>query len=188
MFGADAIKGVSVPKGLNGVPFTIPTFMYIDAIEDFTKITKKTAALKGGDKLTQPIKLLFSHGGNSLTNQHGNINRSHEVLGNEDLCEMIVVWETMMTDSAKYADILLPDLMPSEQPSFAVGEYCGNMGYAICGTACTEPKFERMTLYQSLSLLAKKMGVEEDFTQGLDEEGWLKKMYDKARESESFLP
>ena len=188
MFGADTIKGVSVPKGTNGVPFTVPTFMYIDAIEDFTKITKKTANLKGGDKLLQPIKLLFSHGGNSLTNQHGNINRSHKILGDESLCEMIVVWETMMTDSAKYADILLPDLMPSEQPSFAVGEYCGNMGYAILGTACTEPKFERMSLYQSLKLLAQKMGVEEDFTQGLDEEGWLKKIYETARESDAKLP
>ena len=30
-------------------------------------------------------------------------------------CEFILVWDTVMTDSAKYADILLPDAMRSEQ-------------------------------------------------------------------------
>lgn len=188
MFDIDKIDGVSVPAGKGSFNITIPTFMYIDAIDDYTKITQLEAGVTGAGRLRKPIKILFSHGGNSLTNQHGNINRSHEVLGDESKCEMIVVWETMLTDSAKYADIILPDLMPSEQPSFAVGEYCGNMSYAILGTACTEPKFERKTLYQSLSLMAEKMGVAEKFTDGLDEFGWLARMYNTAREADPDLP
>ncbi len=188
MFGADAITGVKVPTGTNPVGVTIPTFMFIDAIEFGTDLTKKNSALKGADRLPQPVKMMFSHGGNSLTNQHGNIGRSHRVLADESLCEFIVVWDTLLTDSAKYADILLPDLMPSEQPSFATGEYCGNMGYVICGTACTEPKFERKSLYQSLALLAEKMGVFDDFTGGLDEMGWLEKMYKSARKEDRELP
>ncbi|ACV21492.1 DMSO/selenate family reductase complex A subunit [Slackia heliotrinireducens] len=188
MFGNDKIDGVEVPMGKGTFNITIPTFMYMDAIDDYTKITLLDSGLTGAGRLRQPIKMMFSHGGNSLTNQHGNINRSHEILGDESKCEMIVVWETMLTDSAKYADIILPDLMPSEQPSFAVGEYSGNMGYAILGTACTEPKFERKTLYQSLTLMAEKMGVAEKFTEGLDEMGWLEQMYATAREEDPDLP
>lgn len=188
LFGADAIHGADVPMDVNPVKAVVPTFMYMDAIEDATSLTVFNSALKGAGRLRQPIKIMFNYGGNSLTNQHGNINRSHKILGDESLCEMIVTWETMLTDSAKYADIILPDLMPSEQPSFATGEYCGNMGYVICGEACTSPKFERMTLYQSLVLMAQKMGCEEAFTEGLDEAGWLEQMYNTAREDDEDLP
>ena len=188
LFGADTITGVKVPTGTNPVTITIPTFMYMEAIEDATQLTTFNAGIHGAGRLRKPIKIMFSHGGNSLTNQHANINRSHKILGDENLCEMIVVWETMLTDSAKYADIILPDLMPSEQPSFATGEYCGNMGYVICGTGCDNEKYERKTLYESLTLMARKMGCEDKFTQGLDETGWLKKMYETARETDTDLP
>ena len=189
LFGADAIDGVKVPKGTNKVGANIPTFMYMDALEDATSITMRDAGLKGAGRLRTPIKIMFNYGGNSLTNQHGNINRSHEILSDESKCEFIVCWETMLTDSAKYADIILPDLMPSEQPSFATGEYCGNMGYVICGDACTTPKFERKSLYQSLCLLADKMGCLEKFADGkADEAEWLQSIYEKAREDDEDLP
>lgn len=36
-----------------------------------------------------------------------------------------------MTSSAKYADILLPDLMTTEQEDIVPNDYAGNMGYLI---------------------------------------------------------
>jgi anaerobic selenocysteine-containing dehydrogenase len=39
--------------------------------------------------------------------------------------------ENFMTSSAKYADILLPDLMTVEQEDIIPNDYAGNMGYLI---------------------------------------------------------
>ena len=114
--------------------------------------------MRGKDKLDVPIKMIFNYAGNTITNQHSDINRTHEILQDESKCEFIVVWETFMTDSAKYADVLLPDLMPVEQPNFVSNDYAGNMGFIIMGEPVTSPKFERRTLYADLREIAKRMG------------------------------
>ncbi len=66
-----------------------------------------------------------------LINQHSDINKTHEILQDEAKCEMIVVIDNFMTSSAKYADILLPDLMTVEQEDIIPNDYAGNMGYLI---------------------------------------------------------
>ena len=48
---------------------------------------------------------------------------THEILVDESKCEFILVWDTVMTDSAKYADILLPDAMRSEQMNLQTQGY-----------------------------------------------------------------
>ena len=186
--GAYTLPGVSVPTGENGVKAKIPTYMWPDAVKDGPALTKLNANVKGVDQLTQSIKFIWNHAGNSLTNQHGYINELHDILRDESLCEFIVTWETMLTDSAKYSDIVLPDLMAVEQPSIASGEYCGNMGYLIVGQPATSAKYERKTLYESLTLLAEKMGCKEEFTEGRDEAGWLEYLYNQAREEDEGLP
>ena len=57
------------------------------------------------------IKCLWNDAGNCITNQHGDVNRVFETLSDEKKCEFIVVCDTFMTDSAKYADILLLSLI-----------------------------------------------------------------------------
>lgn len=99
-----------------------------------------------------------------------------------------MVWDLFMTDSAKYADILLPDLMATEQPAMVTSEYAGNMAYGIMNNACTNPKFERKTLYASLSDIADKMGKKDEFTEGKDEMAWMKEIYEAAREEDSSMP
>ena len=78
-------------------------------------MTATNSGLVGGDELGTDIKFIWNYAGNCLTNQHGDINMTHEILVDESKCEFILVWDTVMTDSAKYADILLPDAMRSEQ-------------------------------------------------------------------------
>ena len=39
------------------------------------------------------------------SSQHGDINRTHDILQDDSKCEMIVVIENFMTSSAMYADI-----------------------------------------------------------------------------------
>lgn len=178
----------SVPSGDNPVKTQIATFTWTDAIDHGTDMTKLAHGVRGKDKLDVPIKMIFNYAGNTITNQHSDINRTHEILQDESKCEFIVVWETFMTDSAKYADVLLPDLMPVEQPSFVSNDYAGNMGFVIMGEAVTSPKFERTTLFADLREIAKRMGKEEEFTEGRDEEAWLKFCYEEACKEDAELP
>lgn len=161
-------------------------FLFTEAIDHGTEMTALNSAVTGADKLNQNIKCMLNYAGNCLTNQHGDINYAHDILADESKCEFIVVWETAMTDSAKYADILLPDLFRFEQVS-QIGTG-GDNAYMISGQPCTTPKFERKTLYDALTLIADKMGVKEQFTEGKTQEEWIKELYEKTREKDTELP
>ncbi|EPV4639708.1 molybdopterin-dependent oxidoreductase, partial [Shigella sonnei] len=89
---------------------------------------------------------------------HGDINHTHEVLQDDSKCEMIVGIDHFMTASAKYCDILLPDLMPTEQEDLISHESAGNMGYVILAQPATSAKFERKPIYWMLSEVAKRLG------------------------------
>ncbi|STI17723.1 Dimethyl sulfoxide reductase chain A [Escherichia coli] len=54
-------------------------------------------------------QVFMGYASNTLINQHGDINHTHEVLQDDSKCEMIVGIDHFMTASAKYCDILLPD-------------------------------------------------------------------------------
>lgn len=184
--GSFSISLTSLPAGDNPIKAKIPVFLFTEAIDHGTEMTALNSAVMGADKLNQNIKCMLNYAGNCLTNQHGDINYAHDILADESKCELIVVWETAMTDSAKYADILLPDLFRFEQVS-QIGTG-GDNAYMISGQPCTTPKFERKTLYDALTLIADKMGVKEQFTEGKTQEEWIKELYEKTREKDTELP
>ena len=184
--GSFSISLTSLPAGDNPIKAKIPVFLFTEAIDHGTEMTALNSAVMGADKLNQNIKCMLNYAGNCLTNQHGDINYAHDILADESKCEFIVVWETAMTDSAKYADILLPDLFRFEQVS-QIGTG-GDNAYMISGQPCTTPKFERKTLYDALTLIADKMGVKEQFTEGKTQEEWIKELYEKTREKDTELP
>ena len=184
--GSFSISLTSLPAGDTPIKAKIPVFLFTEAIDHGTEMTALNSAVMGADKLNQNIKCMLNYAGNCLTNQHGDINYAHDILADESKCEFIVVWETAMTDSAKYADILLPDLFRFEQVS-QIGTG-GDNAYMISGQPCTTPKFERKTLYDALTLIADKMGVKEQFTEGKTQEEWIKELYEKTREKDTELP
>ncbi len=184
--GSFSIGLKSIPTGQNPVKASIPVFLYTDAIDHGTEMTALNAGGQGAPALTQNIKCILNYAGNCLTNQHGNINRAHDILADESKCELIVVWETAMTDSAKYADYLLPDLFRFEQRSL-IGTG-GDVAYLVAGEACTTPKFERKSLYECLTLLARRLGVEEAFTEGKTESEWIEQLYEETRAKDAGLP
>ena len=176
----------SIPAGDNPVKASIPVFLFTDAVEDGRRMTALNAGVQGAPKLDQSIKCILNYAGNCLTNQHGNINRAHDILVDESKCELIVVWETALTDSAKYADIVLPDLFRFEQPSMIAAG--GDTAYLIAGQPCTTPKFERRSLYDCLTDLARRLGVEEQFTEGKTQQEWIEELYEQSRAKDPELP
>ncbi|TNH04871.1 dimethyl sulfoxide reductase subunit A, partial [Pasteurellaceae bacterium Phil11] len=178
------------PVLTNPVQTKIPVFMWTDAIERGTELTALKDGIQGKDKLDVPIKFLWNYAGNTIINQHSDINRTHEILQDKSKCEMIVVIDNFMTSSAKYADILLPDLMTTEQEDIIPNDSAGNMGYLIFGQAATAPKFERRPIYQILCDIAKRLGDEvyDKFSEGRTQEQWLQHLYAEMRAMDADLP
>ncbi len=174
----------------NPVKTSISCFNWTDAIDHGPQMTAIRDGVRGKDKLDVPIKFIWNYAGNTLVNQHSDINKTHEILQDESKCEMIVIIENFMTSSAKYADILLPDLMTVEQEDIIPNDYAGNMGYLIFLQPVTSEKFERKPIYWILSEVAKRLGpdVYQKFTEGRTQEQWLQHLYAKMLAKDPALP
>ena len=174
----------------NPVKTAISCFSWTDAIVRGPEMTATRDGVRGKEKLDVPIKFLWNYTGNTIINQHSDINKTHEILQDESKCEMIVVIENFMTSSAKYADILLPDLMTVEQEDIIPNDYAGNMGYLIFIQPVTSAKFERKPIYWILSEVAKRLGedVHQKFTEGRTQEQWLQHLYAKMLAKDPALP
>ena len=181
--GSYSLPFERMPTLDNPVETSISMFMWTDAIERGTEMTALRDGVRGKDKLDVPIKMVWNYAGNCLINQHSEINRTHDILQDDKKCEMIVVIDCHMTSSAKYADILLPDCTASEQMDFALDASCGNMSYVIFADQAIKPRFECKTIYEMTSELAKRMGVEQRFTEGRTQEEWLRHLYEQSRKA-----
>ncbi|VEB97919.1 Dimethyl sulfoxide reductase DmsA precursor [Cedecea lapagei] len=174
----------------NPVKTQISCFSWTDAIVRGAEMTARRDGVRGKEKLDVPIKFIWNYAGNTLINQHSDINKTHAILQNDKQCEMIVVIENFMTSSAKYADILLPDLMTVEQEDIIPNDYAGNMGYLIFIQPATAPKFERKPIYWIMSEVAKRLGddVHQAFTEGRSQREWLQYLYAKMLAKDPALP
>jgi len=174
----------------NPVKTQISCFSWTDAITRGPEMTAKRDGVRGKEKLDVPIKFIWNYAGNTIINQHSDINKTHAILQDDKQCEMIVVIENFMTSSAKYADILLPDLMTVEQEDIIPNDYAGNMGYLIFIQPATAPKFERKPIYWMMSEVAKRLGdeVHQAFTEGRTQREWLQYLYAKMLAKDPALP
>lgn len=174
----------------NPVETQISCFSWTDAIARGPEMTAKADGVRGKDKLDVPIKFIWNYAGNTITNQHSDINKTHDILQDDQDCEMIVVIENFMTSSAKYADILLPDLMTVEQEDIIPNDYAGNMGYLIFIQPATSAKFGRKGIYEMMSEVARRLGpdVYDKFTEGRTQREWLQYLYAKMLLKDPALP
>ena len=183
-----AMPFAAFPTLENPVQASIPMFMWTDAIHRHHEMTDKTDGIRGVERLKQPVKFMWNYAGNCIINQHSDTNRTHEILQDDSQCEMIVVIENHMTASARYADILLPDLTAAEQPDFAPAGSSGNMGYVIFADTAVSPMFECRSVYDMCTEVAKRLGVEDAYTEGRDQDAWLRHIYTQARQNNGSLP
>ena len=140
----------------------------------------------GAAHLPCSIKAIICHGGNCLTNQHGDVNRAHHVLGDPSKCEFILNIEIEFTDSARYADIVLPDLFRMEQKSAMDGDAWGRR--IAVSTGELGARFERRGAWEVCVELAKRWGIEDAFTEGRTEGEWIRLLYEGDRERSNGLP
>lgn len=212
-----------VSAGQNAVPFRIPAYRFLDAIENgealgaregvrglpetscgnagesgFATETGSEQAFHSGRAtdsvqhqdsaahLPCSIKAIICHGGNCLTNQHGDVNRAHRVLGDPTKCEFILNVDVEFTDSARYADIVLPDLFRMEQESAMDGDAWGRR--IAVSTGELGARFERRGAWEVCVELAKRWGIEDAFTERRTEGEWIRRLYEGDRERSTGLP
>ncbi|MGV8964768.1 MAG: DMSO/selenate family reductase complex A subunit [Cellulomonas sp.] len=172
----------------NPVETSISVFSWTDAIERGEQMTALADGVRGKDKLDVPIKMVWQYAGNALTNQHGDINRTAKLLADDSLCELIVVIDNQMTVSARYADILLPDVSNAEQLDIIQQGSAGNMGYTIVADQVIEPLFDCKTIYEMCTEIARRLGVETQFTEGKSQEDWVRQTVEESQPDVPGLP
>ncbi|MGP2426806.1 dimethylsulfoxide reductase subunit A [Yersinia sp. 2538 StPb PI] len=186
--GSYGLPFVRMPTLENPVKTSISMFLWTDAIERGPEMTATRDGVRGKDKLDVPIKFIWNYASNCLINQHSEINRTHDILQDDKKCEMVVVIDNHMTSSAKYADIILPDCTASEQMDFCLDASSGNMAYVIFADQVIKPRFECKNIYEMTTELAKRMGVEQQFTEGRTQEEWLRHLYQQSQQAIPELP
>ena len=177
-----------LPAGENPVTLSIPAYQWVNAVDHGHTMTATNSGLVGGDELGTDIKFIWNYAGNCLTNQHGDINMTHEILVDESKCEFILVWDTVMTDSAKYADILLPDAMRSEQMNLQTQGYTEWYSGVVLGTPAQEAPGECRSSYDVMADIADKFGVRDAFTEGRTHDEWVKFLYEQGAEEDGSMP
>lgn len=181
-----SVPGFAIP---NPVKTVIPCFMWTDAIFRGTEMTAKNAHVLGKERLDTNIKFLWNYASNVMLNQHSDSNKTHTILQDESMCEFVLVWETHMTASAKYADLLLPDVTSVESNDLIDNSYAsGAYHYFTRLQNAIEPLWESRQSYDVLAEIAGKMGIRDTFTEGRTHEQWIEFCYNKMREKNPSLP
>ena len=173
------------PRGKNPFPMSIPVYCWTDAVLRGREMTALDG-VKGGEQLPSDIKMILNLAGNCLINQHGDINRTAEILKDTSKCEFIVCSDLFMTASAKFADILLPGVSPLERNDISMPwQYGDFLGFA---RQVVEPLGESRLEYDWLAAVAEKLGLREEFTEGRTADQWLEYLYNDLRQRETELP
>ena len=128
-----------------------------------------------GKTITYPeIRLLYSIGGNPF-HHNGNLNRFLEAWQRPDT---VIVHEPWWNPPAKHADIVLPATTTMERNDILAQEYTP---FWIAMKQVIEPVGGARNDFDVMANLANRLGFGHAYTEGRDELGWLKHMYEGAR-------
>ena len=130
-----------------------------------------------GKKVKLPeVRLVFWAGGNPFVHQP----QTNQVADAFRSPETVIVSDINWTATARHADIVLPACTTFETNDITnIGTYT-NDGYVAMQQAI-EPQWESKPNYWIFSELAKRLGVEQEFTEGRTVEQWIEKTYNDAR-------
>lgn len=168
----------TLPTGTNPVKKTIPCTKWVEGIQ--RPLTRKKDGLKGGESTSTPIKFFWSYGSNGLATMHPDINHITKLVADESLLEMIVVIDNHMTPSAKFADILLPDLSSIEREEIVATSVNSGTDLRIYIKPAVTPMFENRDCYTICTGIAERLGIKDEFTEGRSVQDWLRWMHQQA--------
>jgi biotin/methionine sulfoxide reductase len=128
----------------------------------------------GGRYTYQDIKLVYWAGGNPF-HHHQDLPKLRRALAKIDT---FVINEPFWTAAARHADIVIPSTLTMERNDIGASQ---NDAYMAAMQAAVAPHGQARNDYDTFSDLADALGTANAFTEGRDEMGWLRHMYDTWR-------
>jgi biotin/methionine sulfoxide reductase len=130
-----------------------------------------------GGRYTYPdIKLVYWAGGNPF-HHHQDIPKLRRALAR---AETVVTHDPFWTSMARHSDVVLPSTVTLERNDIGGSQ---NDAYLAAMQAAIPPYAQARNDYDRFSDLADALGAGDRFTEGRDEMGWLRHMYEEWREN-----
>ena len=134
-----------------------------------------------GEKRTYPnIKMIYWCGGNPF-HHHQDLNRLLEAWQRP---ETIIVNEPWWNANARHADIIFPVATTLERNDIGGGR---RDKFIFAMQKAIEPVGQSRTDYEIFSLISKKLGFSDEFTEGRSEKEWLESFYSQFQKSAKEL-
>jgi biotin/methionine sulfoxide reductase len=179
-FGHGSMNGVGQPRldapvpgmdmGRNPTGLAIPVARIADLL-----LNPGAIIPYDGKQVTFPdIKLIYWAGGNPF-HHHQDLNR---LLTGWQRPDTVIVNESWWTATARHADIVLPATTTLERNDIGVGS---RDRFIVAMKKAIEPVGEARDDFAIFEGLAERLGLGRAFSGGLDETGWLRRLYDTAR-------
>lgn len=160
----------TLPLGPNTVTTRVPTGRVTDML-----LSPGTDLAYNGTYIHLPhIRLVYSAGGNPF-HHTGNLNRFLQAWR---LPDTIVVHEPWWTPAARYADIVLPATTTMERNDIQAAHLSRSY---VAMRKVVEPFAHSRNDFDIFAELAERLGFRDAYTEGRDEMGWLRHMYEEAR-------
>jgi molybdopterin guanine dinucleotide-containing S/N-oxide reductase-like protein len=125
------------------------------------------------------VKMIYRQGSAQLSTWC-NTNRFNQAYQSSKI-DFIVTQDVWMGGEAPFSDIILPACTALERIDLSpMGRHGRNYKGGVYCKKAIEPMWETKSDYEICRLLAKKLGVEAEFTEGRSEEEWLKRLFQKS--------
>ncbi|MBM3504333.1 MAG: Asp-tRNA(Asn)/Glu-tRNA(Gln) amidotransferase GatCAB subunit C [Alphaproteobacteria bacterium] len=165
------IRGPVLPQGENRVKTYIPVARIADAL-----LAPGTTIDYDGHRLVYPdIRLVYWAGGNPF-HHHQDLNRMLRAWRKPDT---IIVHEPFWNAHSRHADIVLPVTTPFERNDIGCR---GQDSVFFAMKKAVDPVGQAKSDYDIFAPIAERLGVGEAFTEGRNEEQWLRHLYSTYRQ------
>ncbi|AMY70331.1 molybdopterin-dependent oxidoreductase [Frigidibacter mobilis] len=169
--------------GNSPLPFAWPAFPQLrNPVQRFIPVARLGDMLEhpgaefdyDGARYTYPdIEMIWWAGGNPFHHQQ-DLRRLHRVWKKPTL---VVVQEPFWNGIARHADIVLPCTLSIERNDLGIAKAEPHL---IAMKQAVQPPGQTLNDYDILARIAGEMGFGEAFTEGRDEMGWLRDLYDRG--------
>jgi biotin/methionine sulfoxide reductase len=158
-------KWAAFPQGKNPVSAFIP----VARIADMLLNPGAEFDYDGQRHRYADIDLVWWAGGNPF-HHHQDLHRLREAFQRP---ETVIVNDFALTATAQHADIVFPATTALERNDIASGKD----PFLTPSQRVIAPYGQARSDYEIFTAISERMGVRDEFTEGLDESGWLQRLY-----------